>query len=100
MIFIIDIYTIINKFLLFCELNTKKKFMETLLIEAQEFEDMKMSNMSTSDRVKASRKGKSIILGLNEFYKESKDEKIMDVMKRVTEKKQKIEKRLKGRPSS
>jgi hypothetical protein len=61
---------------------------------------MKMSNMSTSDRVKASRKGKSIILGLNEFYKESKDEKIMDVMKRVTEKKQKIEKRLKGRPSS
>ena len=74
--------------------------METLLIEAQEYEDMKMSNMSTSDRVKASRKGKSIILGLNEFYKESKDEKIMDVMKRVTEKKQKIEKRLKGRPSS
>ncbi|AUC83708.1 hypothetical protein [Lacinutrix sp. Bg11-31] len=74
--------------------------METLLIEAQEFEDMKMSNMSTSDRVKASRKGKSIILGLNEFYKETKDEKIMDVMKRVTEKKQKIEKRLKGRPSS
>ncbi|WP_034062409.1 hypothetical protein [Lacinutrix jangbogonensis] len=74
--------------------------METLLIEAQEYEDMKMSNMSTSDRVKASRKGKAIILGLNEFFKESKDEKIMDVMKRVTEKKQKIEKRLKGRPSS
>jgi hypothetical protein len=90
----------INFIFLFCELNTKKNYMETLLIEAQEFEDMKMSNMSTSDRVKASRKGKSIILGLNEFYKESKDEKIMDVMKRVTEKKQKIEKRLKGRPSS
>lgn len=90
----------IDYILLFCDLNTKKNFMETLLIEAQEFEDMKMSNMSTSDRVKASRKGKSIILGLNEFYKETKDEKIMDVMKRVTEKKQKIEKRLKGRPSS
>ncbi|WP_290701852.1 hypothetical protein [Lacinutrix sp.] len=74
--------------------------METLLTEAQEFEDMKMSNMSTSDRVKASRKAKAIILGINEFYKESKDEKLMDVMKRVTEKKQKIEKRLKGRPSS
>jgi len=74
--------------------------METLLIEAQEFEDMKMSNMSTSDRVKASRKAKAIILGINEFYKETKDEKLMDVMKRVTEKKQKIEKRLKGRPSS
>ncbi|APY01548.1 hypothetical protein CLV86_2589 [Lacinutrix venerupis] len=74
--------------------------METLLIEAQEFEDMKMSNMSTSDRVEASRKAKAIILGLNEFYKESKDVKIMDVMKRITEKKQKIEKRLKGRPSA
>ncbi len=95
-----EIYTKIEYISLFCELNTKKNYMETLLIEAQEFEDMKMSNMSTSDRVKASRKGKSIILGLNEFYKESKDEKIMDVMKRVTEKKQKIEKRLKGRPSS
>ena len=77
-----------------------KEYMETLLTEAQEFEDMKMSNMSTSDRVKASRKAKAIILGINEFYKESKDEKLMDVMKRVTEKKQKIEKRLKGRPSS
>ncbi len=95
-----NICTKIEYISLFCELNTKKNYMETLLIEAQEFEDMKMSNMSTSDRVKASRKGKSIILGLNEFYKESKDEKIMDVMKRVTEKKQKIEKRLKGRPSS
>ena len=93
-------YVYIEYISLFCDLNTKKNFMETLLIEAQEFEDMKMSNMSTSDRVKASRKGKSIILGLNEFYKETKDEKIMDVMKRVTEKKQKIEKRLKGRPSS
>ena len=93
-------YVYIEYISLFCDLNTKKNFMETLLIETQEFEDMKMSNMSTSDRVKASRKGKSIILGLNEFYKETKDEKIMDVMKRVTEKKQKIEKRLKGRPSS
>jgi len=73
--------------------------METLLIEAQEYEDMKMSHMSTSDRVKASRKGKSLILGLNEFYKENKDAKIMDVMKRVTEKKRKIEKRLNGRPT-
>ena len=73
--------------------------METLLIEAEEFENMKMSHMSTSDRVEASRKAKSIILGLNEFYKESKDDKIMDVMKRVTEKKRKIEKRLNGRPT-
>ena len=73
--------------------------MDLLLEEALEFENMKMSHMSTSDRVKASRKGKSIILGLNEFYKETKDAKIMDVMKRVTEKKRKIEKRLNGRPT-
>ncbi|AEH00471.1 hypothetical protein [Lacinutrix sp. 5H-3-7-4] len=73
--------------------------METLLVEAQEFEDMKMSHMSTSDRVEASRKAKTIILGLNEFYKKTKDSNIMDVMKRVTEKKKKIEKRLNGRPT-
>ncbi|OIQ23154.1 hypothetical protein [Lacinutrix sp. MedPE-SW] len=73
--------------------------METLLVEAQEFEDMKMSHMSTSDRVEASRKAKTIILGLNEFYKKTKDSSIMDVMKRVTEKKKKIEKRLNGRPT-
>jgi len=73
--------------------------MEILLQEAEEFENMKMSHMSTSDRVKASRKAKELILGLNEFYKESKDEKIMDAMKRLTEKKRKIEKRLNGRPT-
>jgi len=65
---------------------------------AEEYENMSMSNMSTSDRVHASRKGKEIILALNEVYKETKDEEIMDLMKRLTAKKQKIEKRLKGRP--
>lgn len=74
--------------------------METLLLEAQEFENMKMSHMSTSDRVKASRKAKELILSINEIYKETKEEELMDVMKRLTEKKKKIEKRLKGRPSS
>jgi len=74
--------------------------MELLLKEAQQFENMKMSHMSTSDRVVASRKAKALILGINEFYKKSKDKKLMDVMKRVTEKKRKIEKRLKGRLSA
>lgn len=55
-----------------------------------------MSNMSTSDRVHSSRKAKELILGLNEIYKETKDVEIMDLMKLLTAKKQKIEKRLKG----
>jgi hypothetical protein len=55
-----------------------------------------MSNMSTSDRVHSSRKAKELILGINEVYKETKDEELMDLMKLLTVKKQKIEKRLKG----
>ena len=69
-----------------------------LINEAIEFENAKMSNMSTSDRVVASREAKRLILALNETYKKSKDTSIMDIMKRLTEKKKKIEKRLKGRP--
>lgn len=57
-----------------------------------------MSNMSTSDRVVASREAKRLILALNEIYKESKDAELMDIMKRLTAKKKKIEVRLKGRP--
>lgn len=71
-----------------------------LVEKALEFEKMKMSHMSTSDRVEASRKAKSLILGLNEIYKENKDDELMDLMKRLTVIKRKIEKRLKGRPDS
>ena len=45
-----------------------------------------------------SREAKALILGLNEEFKVSKDPEIMDLMKRLTVIKQKIEKRLKGRP--
>ncbi len=69
-----------------------------LINEALEFEKAKMSNMSTSDRVTASREAKRLILALNEVYKTSKDTDIMDLMKLLTVKKKKIEKRLKGRP--
>ncbi len=65
---------------------------------ALEFETRKMSNMSTSDRVEASREAKALILEINEIYKETKDSELMDLMKRLTEKKRKIEKRLKGAP--
>lgn len=71
-----------------------------LMNEALEFEKAKMSHMSTSDRVAASREAKRLVLALNEIYKESKDESIMDMMKRLTVKKKRIEIRLKGRPDS
>jgi hypothetical protein len=68
-----------------------------IIKEAHDFIDSTMSNMSTSDRVNASREAKRLILGINEIYKEKNDSDLMDLMKRVTEKKKKIEVRLKGR---
>lgn len=68
-----------------------------LIEKAIEFENRKMSNMSTSDRVSASREAKDLVLKINEVYKETGDPKLMEVMKRLTEKKRKIDKRLKGR---
>lgn len=69
-----------------------------LLEKALEFENRKFSFKTTSDRILAAREVKSLILELNEFYKTQKDPEIMDQMKRLTVVKQKIEKRLKGRP--
>ncbi len=69
-----------------------------LINKALEFEKTKMRSLSTSDRVKLSREAKALILGLNEIYKAKKDEKIMDIMKRLTVIKRKVEKRLKGAP--
>ena len=69
-----------------------------LIDKALEFEKQKRRNLSTSDRVKISREAKLLILGLNEIYKDKKDAKIMEIMKRLTVIKRKIEKRLKGRP--
>ncbi|NAS32533.1 hypothetical protein GTQ40_16245 [Flavobacteriaceae bacterium R38] len=68
-----------------------------ILHEAEVFEKAKMSNMSTSDRVVASREAKRLILAINEIYKKTKDSRLMDIMKRLTVKKKKIEVRLKGR---
>ena len=67
-----------------------------IIKEASEFEKAKMSHMSTSDRVVASREAKRIILTINELYKKTKDSELMELMKRITVKKRKIEKRLKG----
>ncbi|GLU43637.1 hypothetical protein [Allomuricauda sp. NBRC 101325] len=71
---------------------------QELLQKAEEFEKRPMSHMSTSDRVEASREAKSLILSINEIYKRTKDSKLMETMKLLTEKKRKIEKRLNGTP--
>ena len=66
--------------------------------KALEFEQQKFKSLSTSDRIKISREAKEIILNINKIYKEDKDENLMDIMKRITVIKKKIEKRLKGKP--
>ena len=68
-----------------------------IIEKALEFEQRKLTFVTTSDRIVASREVKSLILGVNEVYKENKDPELMDLMKRLTVIKQKIEKRLKGR---
>ena len=69
-----------------------------IIEKAIEFESRKHTYKSTNDKIVASREVKSLILELNEIYKESKDSDIMDMMKRLTVIKRKVEKRLKGRP--
>ncbi|WP_296381802.1 hypothetical protein [Winogradskyella sp.] len=69
-----------------------------ILEKASEFENRKFSFKTTSDRIIAAREAKDIILEVNELYKKEKDANLMDLMKRLTVIKQKIEKRLKGRP--
>jgi hypothetical protein len=71
-----------------------------IIKKAKEFENRKFKFKNTSERVIASREVKDLILGLNEIYKKEKDQSIMDLMKRLTIVKQRIEKRLKGRPLS
>lgn len=69
-----------------------------LVEKALEFEKRKMRFPTTSDRILASREAKSLILGINEVYKKTKDKNLMEIMKRLTVIKQRIEKRLKGKP--
>lgn len=71
-----------------------------LIERALEFETRKTSYKTTNERIVASREVKALILDINEIYKESKDDELMDLMKRLTVIKRKIEKRLKGRPGS
>lgn len=65
-----------------------------LVQKALEFENRKLVLKTTNDRILASKEVKSLILGINEFYKKTKDPELMEIMKRLTVIKQKIEKRL------
>tara|TARA_Y100001970_G_C13611948_1_gene545273 strand:+ start:40 stop:276 length:237 start_codon:yes stop_codon:yes gene_type:complete len=71
-----------------------------IIDKAIEFENRKHVYKSTNEKIVASREVKSLILELNEIYKENKDSDIMEMMKRLTVIKRKVEKRLKGRPDS
>ena len=66
--------------------------------KGQVFLEKKFKFKNTSERIEASREVKSIILEINEVYKANKKPELMDLMKELTIVKQKIEKRLKGRP--
>ena len=66
--------------------------------KGQVFLEKKLKFKNTSERIEASREVKSIILEINEVYKINKKPDLMDLMKELTIVKQKIEKRLKGRP--
>ncbi len=63
--------------------------------KALEFEQRKLILRSTNERILASREVKSLILGVNEIYKKTKNPELMAIMKRLTLIKQRVEKRLK-----
>lgn len=65
--------------------------------KAWDFEQRKSSFKTRNEKIIASREVKQIILDLNEIYKQKKDNEIMETMKRLTEIKRNIEKRLNGR---
>jgi len=71
-----------------------------ILDQALEFEQKKTSFKTTSERIEASREAKRLILAINELYKANRDDELMDLMKRLTVIKKKIEKRLKGRQAA
>ena len=75
--------------------NFNPRIME-VITQALEFENRKLSLKSTNDRILASREVKALILNLNEIYKVNNDQAIMDLMKRLTAIKRKVESRLKS----
>ena len=80
--------------------NPQKSNKMDVFMQAHEFENRRFKFKTTSERILASREVKSIILSLNEEYKLKHDEQIMDLMKRLTVIKRKIEKRLNKIPKA
>ena len=74
--------------------------MATVVERALEFENTSLRSLTTNERIIISREAKELILSLNEIYKAEKEPEIMEIMKRLTLIKQKVEKRLKGKPTS
>jgi hypothetical protein len=70
---------------------------ERLVNEALDFENNHKSFKTRNEKILASRKAKEIILSINEIYKKTKEDTLMDIMKRITIIKRKLETRLKGR---
>ena len=68
-----------------------------IITQALDFENRKLSLKTTNERILASKEVKGLILNLNEIYKENKDQNIMDLMKRLTTIKRKVESRLNTR---
>lgn len=71
-----------------------------LIKEAEEYEQKRLVFKTKDDRINASRQLKEYVLALNEIYKETKNSEIMDLMKKLTVKKKKVDVRLKGRLSA
>ena len=61
---------------------------------------MEVKDTEIIDKATEFENRKHVYKSTNEIYKESKDSDIMDMMKRLTVIKRKVEKRLKGRPGS
>ena len=55
-----------------------------IIDKAIEFENRKHVYKSTNEKIVASREVKSLILELNEIYKENKDSDIMEMMKFIS----------------
>jgi hypothetical protein len=70
---------------------------EDLLKKAKEFDEGHTSLKSRNEKIIAAKEAKQLVLDMNEIYKVTKEVEIMDMMKRITVIKQKLEKRLKGR---
>ena len=68
-----------------------------LIQQALEFEKNEKSFKSRNEKIIAAREAKRIILSINDIYKKCSDQKLMNIMKRLSVIKIKLEKRLKIR---